>query len=165
MMPHHSYSPLAMVGRLWLCVMLHSVWPSRGAVAPLPPEQPVPLAIRQRVVAGGRRVNPRCPSADGRQPQRTGCHAYDHVVLVPASMRHPLRAPQATNGSGAVQGGPPWTPARAAGWTEHVWPRPERRLWRGPPWPPPQAVSRVGGGAAREAREDQAADEPVDRSA
>ena len=55
-------------------------------------------ALRQRVVAGGRRGNPRCPSADGRPPQRTGCHADDHVVLVPASVRHPLRAPHATNG-------------------------------------------------------------------
>jgi hypothetical protein len=49
MMPHHSYDPLALVGLLWLCVMLHSVWPSRGAVSPPPPEPPVPpLVKRQR---------------------------------------------------------------------------------------------------------------------
>ena len=41
MIPHHIYYQLAIVGLLWLCVMLHSVWPSRGMVAPAPP---VPLA-------------------------------------------------------------------------------------------------------------------------
>ena len=32
MIPHHVYYQLAIVGLLWLCVMLHYVWSSRGAV-------------------------------------------------------------------------------------------------------------------------------------
>jgi hypothetical protein len=39
---HHVYSPLAVVGLLWLCVMLHYVWPSQGVVSPQPPAEPVP---------------------------------------------------------------------------------------------------------------------------
>jgi hypothetical protein len=39
-MPHHISYQLAIVGLLWLCVMLHDVWPSRGAVSPPPPVPP-----------------------------------------------------------------------------------------------------------------------------
>jgi IS1 family transposase len=42
MIPHHIYYQLAIVGLLWLCIMLHYVWPSRGAVSPQPPATPVP---------------------------------------------------------------------------------------------------------------------------
>ena len=31
MIPHHVYYQLAIVGLLWLCIMLHYVWPSQGA--------------------------------------------------------------------------------------------------------------------------------------
>jgi hypothetical protein len=34
MIPHLFYSHLVVLGLLWLCVMLHYIWPSRGAVAP-----------------------------------------------------------------------------------------------------------------------------------
>ena len=33
MIPHHSYYQLAIVGLLGLCILLHYVWPSRGAVS------------------------------------------------------------------------------------------------------------------------------------
>src|SRR5437762_2893744 len=46
MIPHHIYQ-LAIVGLLWLCVMLHSMWPSRGAVSPPPPVQPVPPQLKR----------------------------------------------------------------------------------------------------------------------
>jgi hypothetical protein len=42
MIPHHIYYQLAIVGLLWLCIMLHYVWPSRGAASPPPPAAPVP---------------------------------------------------------------------------------------------------------------------------
>ena len=32
MIPHHVYYQLAIVGFLWLCLMLHYIWPSRDAV-------------------------------------------------------------------------------------------------------------------------------------
>ena len=48
MIPHHIYYQLAIVGLLWLCVMLHSVWPSRGAVPPQPPMQPVPPPLKRK---------------------------------------------------------------------------------------------------------------------
>ena len=48
MIPHHIYYQLVIVGLLWLCVMLHSVWPSRGAVSPPPPVQPVPPQVKRQ---------------------------------------------------------------------------------------------------------------------
>src|SRR5262245_6294905 len=51
MIPHHLYYQLVIVGLLWLCVMLHSVWSSPDAVSPQPPVQPVPPQMkRKRVV-------------------------------------------------------------------------------------------------------------------
>lgn len=52
MIPHQSYYPLAIAGLLWLGIMLHEVWPSRGAASPLPPAAPVPSkSQRQRANA------------------------------------------------------------------------------------------------------------------
>ena len=65
----------------------------------------------------------------------------------PASVPQPRPGAAATHG-GSAQVGPPWTPARAAGWTEPVWTRQEGRLLRGPRGPYPQAVERGRGGAA-----------------
>src|SRR5712691_11708770 len=48
MIPHHIYYQLALVGLLWLCVMLHSMWPSRGAVSPQPPGQPVLPQLKRK---------------------------------------------------------------------------------------------------------------------
>jgi IS1 family transposase len=42
MIPHHIYYQLVIVGLLWLCVMLHYVWPSQDAMSPQPSVQPVP---------------------------------------------------------------------------------------------------------------------------
>jgi hypothetical protein len=36
MIPHLVYYHLAIVGGLWLCIMLHYVWPSQNAVSPQP---------------------------------------------------------------------------------------------------------------------------------
>jgi len=32
MIPHLFYYQLVVLGLLWLCVMLHAVWPSRGRI-------------------------------------------------------------------------------------------------------------------------------------
>ena len=48
MIPHHVYYQLAIVGLLWLGVMLHYVWPSRGAVSPQPLAEPVPPQLKRK---------------------------------------------------------------------------------------------------------------------
>src|SRR5205809_6025714 len=48
MIPHHVYYQLAVVGLLWLCVMLHYVWSSRGAVSLQPPAEPVPSKFKRK---------------------------------------------------------------------------------------------------------------------
>src|SRR6266436_5994670 len=48
MIPHHVYYQLAVVGLLWLCVMLHDVWSSRGAVSLQPPAAPVPSTFKRK---------------------------------------------------------------------------------------------------------------------
>ena len=47
MIPPHIYYQLAIVGLLWLCILLHSVWPSRGAASPPPPAAPVPPKFKR----------------------------------------------------------------------------------------------------------------------
>jgi hypothetical protein len=47
MIPYLFYYQLAVLGLLWLCVMLHAVWPSRCAMAQCTPAKPI-LARRQR---------------------------------------------------------------------------------------------------------------------
>ena len=48
MIPHHIYYQLVIVGLLWLCVMLHYVWPSQDAVSPPPPVPSVPLHVKRK---------------------------------------------------------------------------------------------------------------------
>jgi hypothetical protein len=42
MIPHHAYYLLTAMGCLWLCIMLHTIWSSRGAVSPQSLAEPVP---------------------------------------------------------------------------------------------------------------------------
>jgi hypothetical protein len=42
MIPHHVYYQLAIVGCLWLCLILHYIWPSGDAVRPQSPSASVP---------------------------------------------------------------------------------------------------------------------------
>jgi hypothetical protein len=58
----------------------------------------------------------------------------------PASLRQPLLVPEATNGTGSAKVWRPYTPAMAAGLTDHVWTLQEVLLFRVPPWPQPQVV-------------------------
>ena len=41
MIPHQFYSQLVVLGLLWLCVMLHLVWPSRGVTTQTKPAKPI----------------------------------------------------------------------------------------------------------------------------
>jgi len=96
------------------------------------------LDIRQRVAAGGRRVNTLCQGADRLQHQLVLFQTYHNVVLPHASLRQPLRIPEATNGTGSARLWRPCTPAMAAGLTDHVWSLKEVLLYRVPPWLQPQ---------------------------
>ncbi len=98
------------------------------------------LDIRQRVAAVGRRVNTLCQGEDGLQHQLALFHVYHNFVLAHASVRQPLRVPEATNGRGSAKLWQPCTPAMAAGLTDHVWTLKEVLMFRVPPWPQPHAV-------------------------
>jgi hypothetical protein len=63
-----------------------------------------------------------------------------NLVLPHASLRQPLAHPIPTHGDGSAKLWQPWTPAMAAGLTDHVWSLKEVLLYRVPPWPQPQAV-------------------------
>src|SRR5215831_9198765 len=43
MIPHLFYYQLVVLGLLWLCVMLHAVWPSRDARAQPQPAEVAPI--------------------------------------------------------------------------------------------------------------------------
>jgi hypothetical protein len=99
------------------------------------------LDIRQRVAAIGRRVNTLCQGAAGLRDQLVLFQTYHNFVLPHASLRQPLLIPEVTSGRGSVKVWRPWTPAMAAGLTDHVWSLPEVLLYRVPPWPQAQTVS------------------------
>ena len=98
------------------------------------------LDIRQRVAAVGRRVNTLCQGEDGSRDQLAVYHVYYNFVLPHASLRQPLAEPIPTNGTGSARVWRPYTPAMAAGLTDHVWSLREVLLFRVPPWPQPQSV-------------------------
>ena len=98
------------------------------------------LDIRQRVAAIGRRVNTLCQGEDGLRHQLALFQVYHNFVLPHASLRQPLLVPEPTNGSGSAKLWRPYTPAMAAGLTDHVWTLKEVLRYRVPPWPQPAGV-------------------------
>jgi hypothetical protein len=48
MIPHDVYYQLAVVGFLWLCIMLHYVWPSQNTVLPPLPTAPLPPGAKRK---------------------------------------------------------------------------------------------------------------------
>ena len=98
------------------------------------------LSLRQRVAAIGRRSATPCKSEDGLRQQLALFQVYHNFVLPHTSLREALAAPISTNGSGSVKVWRPYTPAMAAGLTDHVWSLKEVLLYRVPPWPQPQTV-------------------------
>jgi hypothetical protein len=75
MISHHIYYQLAIVGLLWLCVMLHYVWPRRGAVSPQPPAEPLPPQRKRQ------RASEPAPFAG--LTQRPHCAACAHAAAHP----------------------------------------------------------------------------------
>jgi hypothetical protein len=54
--------------------------------------------------------------------------------LPQARWRQPLPEPELTKGHGSAKRWQPWTPAMAAGLTDHVWTLRAVLLFRVPPW-------------------------------
>jgi IS1 family transposase len=98
------------------------------------------LDIRQHVAAVGRRVSTLCKGEDGLRQQLALYHVYYNFCLPHASVRQPLPQPVHTNGTGSATQWRPWTPAMAAGLTDHVWTLREVLLFRVPPWPQPAGL-------------------------
>jgi IS1 family transposase len=98
------------------------------------------LSIRQHVAAVGRRVSTLCKGEDGLRQQLALYHVYYNFCLPHASLRQPVPQPVHTNGTGSAKQWRPWTPAMAAGLTDHVWSLREVLLYRVPPWPQPVGV-------------------------
>jgi IS1 family transposase len=98
------------------------------------------LSLRQRVAAMGRRSATPSKSEDGLRQQLALFQVYHNFVLPHASLRQALAQPIPTNGCGSAKVWRPYTPAMAAGLTDHVWLLKEVLLFRVPPWPQPQTV-------------------------
>ena len=95
------------------------------------------MKVRDPIV---RRVTMPCKSEDGLRQQLALFQAYHNFVLPHASLRHALTEPLATNGTGSAQVWRTYTPAMAAGLTDHVWTLREMLLYRVPPWHQPQVM-------------------------
>jgi len=97
----------------------------------------VNLSIRQHVAAVGRRVSTLCKGEEGLRQQLALYHTYYNFCLPHVSLRQALPQPEPTHGTGSAKRWRPWTPAMAAGLTDHVWTLREVLLFRVPPWPQP----------------------------
>ena len=99
MIPHHVYYQLALLGLLWLCVILHYLWPSRGAWSPQPPAEPLPPKFQRQ------RANAPTPFEGLTQkPHCAACaHAANHPPSPPPRRPEPMpptnRRPCATDTS------------------------------------------------------------------
>jgi IS1 family transposase len=98
------------------------------------------LDLRQHVAAIGRRVATLCKGEDGLRHQLSLFQTYHNFCLPHASLHQPLPQPLPTKGTGSAKHWRPYTPAMAAGLTEHVWSLREVLLYRVPPWPQPAGV-------------------------
>ena len=49
MIPHHVSYQLVILGLLWLCLMLHSIGPSRDALSPQTLAEPVPQQFKRKL--------------------------------------------------------------------------------------------------------------------
>ena len=87
------------------------------------------------MAAVGRRVSTLCKGEEGLRQQLTLYHCYYNFCLPHASIRQPLPQPEPTHGTGSAKLWQPYTPAMAAGLTDHVWTLREVLLFRVPPWP------------------------------
>jgi hypothetical protein len=86
MIPHQVYYQLAILGLLWLCVILHDFWPSRSALPPQPPAEPVlPMGKRQRA------DRPKPFEGLTQKPPCAACvHAANHPTPPPPRRPEPM---------------------------------------------------------------------------
>jgi hypothetical protein len=77
MIPHHVDYQLAILGCLWLCIMLHSGWPSRSTMSHQKPAEPVPFTFKRN------RSNK--PKPFESPTQRPHCAACEHEAAHPQS--------------------------------------------------------------------------------
>jgi IS1 family transposase len=90
MIPHHVYYQLAVIGFLWLCVMLYYTWTSRSAVSPKLPTESVPTKLKRKCTSE--------PKPFEGLTQRPPCAACEHDAHYPkpSAPRRPAPMP-ATN--------------------------------------------------------------------
>jgi IS1 family transposase len=98
------------------------------------------LDVRQRVAAIGRRVNTLCQGEAGVRDQLVLFQVYHNFVLPHASLRQALDEPIPTPRMGSARLWRPYTPAMAAGLTDHIWSLKEVLFYRVPPWPQAQTA-------------------------
>ena len=75
MIPHHVYYQLAILGFLWLCIMLHYGWPSRSTGSHRRPTEPVPPTCKRKRSTK--------PKAFEGLTQRPHCAACEHDAIHP----------------------------------------------------------------------------------
>src|SRR5712691_11783268 len=86
MIPHHVYYQLAILGLLWLCVILHYFWPSRSALSPQPPAEPVPPTGKRQRADG-----PKPFEGLTQKPPCAACaHAGNHPTPPPPRRPEPM---------------------------------------------------------------------------
>src|SRR4029434_6972729 len=98
------------------------------------------LDLRQRVASVGRRANTLCQGEEGLLDRLVLFQTYHNFVLPHASLRQSLLVPEATKGKSSAKVWRPYTPAMAAGLTDHGWTLQEVLRLRVPPWPQPPVV-------------------------
>ena len=79
MIPHHVYYQLAIVGCLWLCIILHYIWPSRDAVRPQVLNASVPPRFKHK-----RTSDPKPFAGLTQRPHCAACaHDANHPTAPP----------------------------------------------------------------------------------
>ena len=90
MIPPHVYYQLALVGFLWLCILLYYTWLSRGAGSSQLPTVPVPLRCTRK-----RTSDPTPFAGLTQRPHCIAC-AHDAKHPKPPPPRHPAAMPPST---------------------------------------------------------------------
>ena len=86
MIPHHVYDQLAILGLVWLCVMLHYAGSSQGTVSPQPLAEPVSPQYKRK-----RSNDPKPFVGLTQRPCCAACdHAATHPQLLPPRRPDPM---------------------------------------------------------------------------
>jgi len=115
------FSQLGLIALVWLCCLLHGVWPSASAVCPTTPAEPLPpLAKRTRAPTPftGLTHKPPCDACEQERAPRSHAPAAPPARLVmPRGRRHQLDTshPGCPKPDCASRGGGGWGNRRAQG--------------------------------------------------